>query len=64
MSLPIREEQCEGDRGNQRQLEPGVEEVGQPGQDHQCHGKEETNHHASTSSVSWAHYFQTCKFQC
>ena len=41
--LPVREEESEGEGGDQGQLEPGVEEVGQDCQDHQGHSKEHTN---------------------
>ncbi len=58
---PLPEEWNERHGGNESEAEPRVEDVRQPGQDHQSNGEEEADHHTSKCSITRAHYFQSYK---
>lgn len=56
---PVAKEYCEGERGNQGQMEPGIEEVAEDGEDHERHREEGAEHHARPRPVGRAHHLQT-----
>ena len=49
------EERDERNRRDEGEAEPGVEDVGQAGQDHERHREEQADHHSGKRPVAWSH---------
>lgn len=47
----------EGDRCDEGEVEPRVEDPGEAGQDHEGHGEEQADHHAREGAIPGAHDF-------
>ena len=49
------EERDERHGRDEGEAEPGVEDVGQAGQDHERHREEQADHHSGKRPVAWSH---------